>query len=110
MKKEITVELINEIQDGKFTWKDIKTILENNKIVLEDDDVIEISYDEGHYSENNSWDAHWIFALDRNRLETDEEYNKRIEDNRKFTEERKQERYKNYLKLKQEFETNENNN
>lgn len=106
MKQLKSVEIIDESQDEIFLWKDIKTILEKNKVVLEDDDIVDIGYVEGHYSENNSWDAYYSFKVIRNRLETDEEYNKRIEENRKFTEERKQERYKNYLKLKQEFETN----
>ena len=108
MKQLKSVQIIDESQDEMFTWKDIKTILEKNKVVLEDDDIVDIGYVEGHYSENNSWYAYNSFKVIRKILETDEQYNKRLEENRIFTEERKKERYKNYLKLKQEFETNEN--
>ena len=108
MKKKIEVVLIDVASNKDFSWKDIKTILEEKKVVLEDDDYVEISFQEGYYSENNSWDAHYLFKVIRERLETDDEYNKRVDFEKKQEVARKQERYKNYLKLKQEFEPNEN--
>lgn len=74
------------------------------KGVLEDDDIVNSGYDEGHYSENNSWDPFYYVRATRQVLETDEEYEKRIEENRKFKEELKQRRYERYLELKKEFE------
>lgn len=68
------------------------------------DDEINIIRDEGYYSENNSWDAHTVLVINRLVIETDEEY-----ENRKRYEEKhknffKEQRYNNYLKLKEEFE------
>ncbi len=68
-------------------------------------DIIEIDRVEPFYSDNNSWDAHTYVIVYRERLETDEEFEKRllnIEENKKAS---KQLRYQNYLKLKKEFET-----
>ncbi len=74
------------------------------KIELEPDDVIFAGHDEGYYSENNSWDAHYYLEVHRNRLETDEEFEKRkVRDEEGKVEMRKR-RYENYLKLKKEFE------
>lgn len=73
-------------------------------IELRPDDVIIAGHDEGYYSENNSWDAHYFLEVHRDRLETDEEFQKRTEMEAESKKVLKKRRYENYLKLKKEFE------
>jgi ribosomal protein L14E/L6E/L27E len=80
------------------TWKELKDV------ELQDDDLVTISYEEAHYSENNSYDGHWFIDVQRQREETDEEYEKRMKENENSREMLKKMRYKQYLKLKEEFE------
>jgi hypothetical protein len=80
------------------TWKDI------NYIQFEDDDRIRISYEEPYYSENSSNDGEWHIEVEREIEETDEEYEKRMENKRWTDEILKKQRYENYLRLKKEFE------
>lgn len=98
MKKKIIEEVVNLSFDKLPSWKDIK------HIEFQDDDLIHIGHDEGHYSENNSWDPYFYVVVERFREETDEEYHQRVEENEKFKEEMKKKRYETYLKLKEEFE------
>lgn len=76
-------------------------------IELKPDDVIHAGHDEGYYSENNSWDAHYYLEVQRDRLETDEEFEKRKEDDEFFKKDLRKRRYENYLKLKKEFENDD---
>lgn len=81
-----------------FTWKDIKDI------PFEDDDMINISWVEGHYSENNSWDGHFHAEVIRMVEETDEQFAERIANNERDAKWAKEARLKSYLKLKEEFD------
>lgn len=67
-------------------------------------DKIEFWIEEGYYSENNSYDASTHLKVLRDRIENDEEFEKR----KKFWADKKEEgrksRYEQYLKLKKEFE------
>jgi hypothetical protein len=74
------------------------------KIELKPDDVILAGHDEGYYSENNSWDAHYFLEVNRDRLETDDEFATRCQRDEQDKVWSKQRRYENYLKLKKEFE------
>ena len=97
-KKEIVVQVFHKIDYGKpIPFSLIKDI-------VQDDDMIYAGYDEGFYTENNSHDAHYFMRIERKRIETDEEFQKRIEKHKEFIEDSKKRRYENYLKLKQEFE------
>lgn len=78
-------------------------------IELQPDDVILAGHNEGFYSENNSWDAHYYLEVHRERLETDEEYEKRQDMEKFMKEDLKKRRYENYLRLKKEFESDETN-
>lgn len=90
---------IEDIQsDNPITWKDIKDFQ------FEDDDIISIGYEEGYYSENNSWDGFYYCRVERMVEETDEEYEDRMERKRNSESLLKKNRYENYLKLKKEFE------
>jgi hypothetical protein len=70
-------------------WKDLK------HSEYQDDDLIHTGYDD---------DDGWFISIERERLETDDEYNNRMEDNKRHLEYSKKRRYENYLKLKEEFE------
>jgi len=80
------------------TWKELKDF------ELQDDDLVTISYEEPYYSENNSYDGHWFIDVQRQREETDEEYQERIKANEVSKEMLRKNRYQQYLKLKEEFE------
>jgi len=88
-------------EKSRFTWKEIKDFQ------FEDEDVVQIGYDEGYCSENNSWDPYYYFSVTRKVIETDEQFTKRIEHNKWLIEDRRKQRYENYLKMKKEFEPDE---
>jgi hypothetical protein len=97
-----------------YKEKEILFLQSNNPIPfkkykdqLEDEDIVHSGYDEGHVSENNSWDPFYFVSVKRQVLETDEEYEKRKRKHEQYLKECKERRYKQYLKLKEEFE-NEN--
>ena len=94
IKKDIEDIQIND----PITWKDIKDFQ------FEDDDIISIGYEEGYYSENNSWDGFYYCRVERMVEETDEEYEDRMERKRNSESMLKKNRYEQYLKLKKEFE------
>lgn len=71
---------------------------------LLEDDIINIEHVEGHYSENNSWGDHANLYVYREREETDEEFEERQRKMEEIFKKSKEERYKQYLKLKEEFE------
>jgi len=71
---------------------------------IQDNDIIEIRREESFFSENHSYDAYTELVVIREREETDEEYNKRIERGKRDNEQMRNRRYENYLKLKSEFE------
>jgi hypothetical protein len=98
MKIKIKKEIEKLSFDRQPTWKDIK------HIEFQDDDLVHIGYDEGHVSENNSWDPHFYVIVERFRDETDEEYAKRLAKDERYKNEMKERRYEQYLKLKKEFE------
>jgi hypothetical protein len=100
MEKKIKIERIFGTIDSSEPIKVTQEMIDNIQV----GDYIVSEHDEGHESENNSWDAHWKFEIHRERLETDEEYQKRIEDLAQHEKWNKERRYKSYLKLKQEFE------
>jgi hypothetical protein len=90
-----------------------KSILGNVDVKIKDlhleltlpDDIIWLHYqepyDDGDSSNDNSFT---IIDIVRERLENDEEYQKRMENEQKLLELRKKARYETYLKLKKEFE------
>ena len=99
-KVEVIETIFHEVKEQPFKWKDIK------HLNLQDEDVLNIRYEEGFYSENNSWDGGFVAEVERPRLETDEEFNERMEKLEKDRAEMKERRRQNYLKLKEEFEPN----
>jgi hypothetical protein len=71
---------------------------------LEDDDIVQSSYEEPFFSENNSCDGFYYVKILRKTLETDEQYEKRLEKSERTKLELKNRRRETYLKLKDEFE------
>ncbi len=101
MNKEkiyIKTEIFSKQHDSRLLWKDIK------HIDFQDNDEIESQYVESYYSENESYDAHFITIISRKILETDEQQAKRISVTEKNIAELKERRYQTYLKLKKEFD------
>jgi hypothetical protein len=92
-KKIVNREIFRIVKDSAFTWKDIK------HIEFQDDDEIGIEEDE---------DGSFYACVFRKELETDEEFEARMEYNKRTREMLKKHRYQQYLKLKEEFE-NKNN-
>jgi hypothetical protein len=99
MEKKLITETIFRTQNDEspITFGEIN-------IPLEPNDVIIAGHDEGFYSENNSWDPHYFLEITRDRLETDEEFAERVEEESKLKVDMKKRRYEHYLKLKKEFE------
>jgi hypothetical protein len=97
-KIKIQKTIFSDQKEKPFTWADIKNI------PFEDDDVIDIGWVEGHYSENNSWDGHWGAEVMRMVEETDEQFQERIEEKERNAKWAKERRYESYLRLKKEFE------
>jgi hypothetical protein len=78
-----------------FTWKDIK------HLDFQDDDEIRSKWVDPYYSEN---DGHYNITIIRKQLETDEEFQKRIDREERDLKRRKEDRYNLYIQLKNEFE------
>lgn len=101
MKRNIVQEEIYSF-DFKYNYnvrfKDIPKDVQEN-------DIIVIQNEEAYYSESWSYDAHTRLMVIREREENDDEYNKRMEDNKKLNEQIQEKKYQTYLKLKEEFET-----
>ena len=80
------------------TWKNIK------HLDLQDDDEIIISYEE--YMDGDG--DYYYISIERWVEETDEEFEKRLKFHEEKKEVMKKMRYESYIKLKAEFENNEN--
>jgi hypothetical protein len=97
IKKQVELLRLTN-KNNPITWKEIK------KFQFEDDDVINIGWEEPFYSENNSYDGYYYATVTRMVEETDDEYHQRITRNIKINEDMKKRRYETYLTLKKEFE------
>jgi hypothetical protein len=91
MERRIVTTQIDQryVGEKQPRWKDLK------HSEYQDDDLIHIGYDD---------DVGWFISVERERLETDEEYNERMEYHKRLNEDSKKQRYERYLKLKEEFE------
>jgi hypothetical protein len=81
-----------------ITWKDVKDFK------FEDDDIINSGYDPPEHGENYGHDGYFYFSVQRQVLETDEEFELRKKCSEMEVERQKKNRYQRYLKLKEEFE------
>ena len=87
-------QIFHHGKSRQMTWGDIK------HLQLEDDDVIHSCWVD---DENYDYNGYWHGEITRMVEETDEQFAKRIADNERQTRWAKEERYKRYLKLKEEF-------
>ena len=103
-KKEILTQVFHTInRSNPITYGEVA-----EKFDFQPGDLITAGYNEGFYSENNSMDPHYEFTVHRLILETDEAFEKRLEQGKRDKDEMKSRRFKNYLKLKEEFGPSEN--
>ena len=99
-RKIVKEEIFSKQYDGEEREIPIGDLPED----LEPTDLLIYSSDPGHYSDNNSYDAHTIVKILRPRLETDEEYSDRLRLSAQFLSKAKARRYDVFMKLKDEFE------
>jgi hypothetical protein len=74
-------------------WKDVKSLFE-----IQDDDLVRLSFEEDDLG------GEWFFEVFRDEIESDDEYNLRLQRNNVWLEHQKEKRHQRYLELKQEFE------
>lgn len=86
-------------KDAQLTWGDIK------HLQLEDDDVIRASWEDDDNFDNNGY---WHGEITRMVEETDDQFAKRQADNERMNRWAKEQRRASYLKLKKEFEDEDN--
>lgn len=100
MKQKKKKEIFSKHYDG-----DNATVLFSHLPTdLLPDDIIDIGREGRYVSENNSYDAYTELVVYRMVEETDEEYQRRLARNEGEAKRMKEQRYKNYLSLKKEFE------
>jgi hypothetical protein len=98
MEKEIKSETVfREQSKNPIPFKAIN-------IPLLPDDIISAGYDEGCFEGDDQWDPHYFLEVERPRLETDEEFEERMQNDARSRKWLKEKRYETYLKLKKEFE------
>jgi len=99
-KQIISEEIFTKMYDGERRYFKVSDLPAD---ILQTD-CIQFWIEEGYYSENESYDSRTHLSVLRDRIETDEEFEKR----KKFWADKKEEgrknRYEQYLKLKKEFE------
>ena len=97
-KKIITDTIFHKISYKKpITFGEID-------VELQPEDEITQHWEEPYEGSVEAWDGHWSMTVTRDRLETDEEFEARLEKEKVEKERRKKMRYESYLKLKAEFE------
>ena len=92
MEKKLIKKRVFEKYFGKQQpkWQDIKNLFD-----IQDQDLVSIYHDEQ--------DDEWFFIVKREELETNEEYNLRLERNDEWFQQQKEKKHKIYLKLKEQF-------
>jgi len=99
-KQIISEEIFTKMYDGERRYFKVSDLPAD----ILPTDHIQFWIEEGYYSENESYDSRTHLSVLRDRIETDEEFEKR----KNFWEDKKEEsrknRYEQYLKLKKEFE------
>jgi DNA-binding transcriptional MerR regulator len=94
----------SNFRDNRFTWGEIKDILEKENITLQDNDILEVGFTEGWQEGDSARDNMYDLKIKRVREETDEEFEKRKQKIVDLQERSKKNRLETYLKLKEEFE------
>ena len=93
------VMVLNIARTSPITWKDIK------HIEFQDNDIFNICYVEAwENGPDNSGGDQYEATITRQRYETPEEYQKRMDKTEDQRKRQKEMRYERYLELKNEFE------
>lgn len=106
MKKLLKKEIFSE----SFKGEHYNVRFDDLPKDIQDNDIIEIRREDAYNSENNSYDAYTELVIIREVEETDEQYQKRIENENRDAKILKARRYEHYLKLKKEFENDKETN
>jgi hypothetical protein len=96
-------KIIHEQVFHKISYKEPIKFKEID-IDLEPDDEILQDFEDEYHGSDHAHDAHWSMTIFRDRLETDEEFEKRMEELERMRGELKERRRQQYIKLKKEFE------
>ena len=75
-------------------WKDLKKLFD-----IQDEDLVHLMFEEC----DDGSGGEWLFAVEREEIESDEAYELRLNRHKQWVEEQKEKRYKRYLELKEEF-------
>ncbi len=89
---------------SEYTWREVKELLKQANITLQDDDILEIGFEEGWNEADTARDDMYFVSIKRKREETDAEFEQRKIKNEEIKLETKKRRLETYLKLKEEFE------
>lgn len=87
-----------------YTWGEVKALLTEEGVELQDTDVLEVGYEEGYDYGDSSNDACYKISVERSIIETDEEFEKRKADRDYILQKGLEQRKKMYAELKKEFE------
>lgn len=106
MKTKKNKKIISKVIFSKLlgTYEKAPLTLRDLPDDIKETDEIFIEYNDGYYSENNSWNPFTKLHVFRDLEETDDEYNTRIVEEDRTKQLAKQKRYNLYLELKKEFE------
>lgn len=90
--------------DGRYTWGELKRFTSEQGIELQDNDILEMGYqEEGWNHGDNSCDPLYFVKVIRKELESDKDFEKRKLIQYEAVERNKEERRRQYEKLKKEF-------
>lgn len=100
MGEKKTIEVLvfrkqNQRNSIKFSEIDIE---------IEDNDIIQGGYEEPEYRSDGGHDGYFYLEIYRSRIETDNEYNERVENEKIQQKELKKQRFERYIDLRKEFE------
>jgi len=110
-KKLITDKIIYNCKrasqfSNQYTWAEVKKLLKEENISLQDDDVLEIGFEEGWNEGDTARDDMYFVSVKRQREESDAEFEKRKIKTEELRSQTKKRRLELYLELKKEFEDN----
>jgi hypothetical protein len=94
----------SHFSDNRYRWGEIVQILTDEHITLQDTDILSVGFTEGWQDGDTARDDYYDLKVIRVREETDVEYSIRIAHDKRKKEKQRETRFRNYLKLKKEFE------
>lgn len=103
-KKLYREKIIQLISQKKITYGMILNEYKKRNMEIHEDDEFEIVFDEGFYSEDNSWDGGFVLIVHRWRSHTPEELKKINEEFERIKKEKDKRDYQLYLQLKEKYE------